>query len=100
VTSFPHRQYDRNSEDLDAADKTNILKTIVSYLHSSRRPEINNSHSLAELIINQCVGILHQADMIPDLDFLKKYSIQSNKWVRDSKIRVLKMLIQKYRQIK
>ncbi|KAH6667730.1 ankyrin repeat-containing domain protein [Halenospora varia] len=80
VTSFPHRLFDRNSEDLDATDKTDILKAIVSYLHNARRPEINSSHSLADLIISQCVGILHKAEMIPDLDFLKKYSVQSNKW--------------------
>jgi hypothetical protein len=81
VTSFPHRQYDRNAEDLDATDTTDILKTIVSYLHSSHRPEINTADALAELIISQCVGILHKADMNPKLDFLKKYSMQSSKWV-------------------
>ncbi|RDW56403.1 hypothetical protein BP6252_14169 [Coleophoma cylindrospora] len=80
VTSFPHRQNDRNTEDLDATDQTDVLKTIVSYLHTSRRPEINTSHALAELIISQCVGILHKADLDPDLDFLKNYSVQSNKW--------------------
>jgi hypothetical protein len=82
VTSFPHRQYDRDVEDLDAADTTDVLNTIVSYLHSVRRPEINTSQALAELIISQCVGVLHKSDMIPELDFLKKYSVQSNKWVR------------------
>lgn len=83
VTSFPHRQYDRNSKDLDAADKTDVLKTIVSYLHSSHRPVINTSNDLAQLIISQCVGVLHKADMVADLDFVKKYTVQSNKWVRD-----------------
>lgn len=82
VTSFPHRQYDRDVRDLDAADKTDILKTVVSYLHSVRRPEIDTSQALAELIISQSVSVLHKSDMIPDLDFLKKYSVQSNKWVK------------------
>ncbi|KAE9378683.1 hypothetical protein N431DRAFT_325760 [Stipitochalara longipes BDJ] len=95
VTCFPHRQYDRNSQDLDATDKTDVLKTIVSYLHSSRRPEINTSHALAELIISQCVGILHKADMIPDLDFLKKYSVQSNKWA-DQVMRMLSKFVAEF----
>jgi hypothetical protein len=82
VTCFPHRQYDRDNEDLDAADKTDVLKTLVTYLHSPRRPEIDTSHALAELIFCQCVGILHRADMIPEVDFLKNYSVQSNIWVR------------------
>ncbi|RDW58477.1 hypothetical protein BP5796_12407 [Coleophoma crateriformis] len=80
ITSFPRRQYDRNPQDLDPTDETDVLETIVAYLHTSRRPEINNSHTLAELIISQCVGILHKADLDPDLDFLKNYSVQSNKW--------------------
>lgn len=81
VTSFPHRQYDRDAEDLDAADTTDVLKTVISYIHSVRRPEINTSQDLAELIISQCVDVLHKSDMVKELDFLKKYSVQSNKWV-------------------
>jgi len=82
VTCFPHRlQYKRDNEDLDGEDKTDILKTIITYLHSPRRPEIENSNALAELIFCQCVSILHRADMIPEVDFLKNYSIRSNIWV-------------------
>ena len=77
VTSFPHRQYDRNPEDLDAADKTDILNNILSYLHSTQRPQINNADELAELIIDRCVGVLQKSDIMPDLDFLKKYVLSS-----------------------
>jgi len=38
-----------------------------------QRPQVNTAHELAELIIDQCVGVLQKPDMTPDLDFLKKY---------------------------
>lgn len=79
VACFPHRQPDRHKEDLDPMDKTDILKNIISYLHTPRRPEINTSYALAELIFGQCVEIVHRADTIPELDFLKSYSILSTK---------------------
>ncbi|KAE9382220.1 hypothetical protein N431DRAFT_394088 [Stipitochalara longipes BDJ] len=91
VTCFPRRlQSTRDNEDLDGEDETDVLKTIIAYLHSPRRPEIENSNDLAALIFCQCVSILHRADMISEIDFLKNYSIWSNIWADE----VMQMLIQ------
>jgi hypothetical protein len=51
---------------------------MLEYLRSGRRQPIQNSYDLLELIISQSVGILHRADVIPDLDFLKIFGSRAN----------------------
>jgi hypothetical protein len=81
VTAFPSRRAEKNDGDLDTEDKTDIMNTIRSFLHSTKRHPIQNSYDLAELITAQCVAILHRADVIPELDFLKIFSSRSNEVV-------------------
>ncbi len=64
--------------DLDPKDKTDVLKTLIDYLHSTKRAPITNACDLCELIVSQTVGILHRSDMIPELDFLKIFATQAD----------------------
>lgn len=82
VTSFPRRRSGKKDGDLDPDDKTDVLKTLLDYLHSTKRAPINNSYDLCELVVSQTVGILHRSDMIPELDFLKIFARQADWAVR------------------
>jgi hypothetical protein len=74
VTSFAQRRSDKAEGDLDPDDRTDILKTLLSYLHSAKRQPVQDAYDLVELITSQCVGMLHRSDMIPELDFLKIFA--------------------------
>jgi hypothetical protein len=76
ITSFPRRRSVKEDGDLDPEDKTDVLKTLLDYLHSTKRAPINNAYDLCELVVSQTVGILHRSDMIPELDFLKIFATQ------------------------
>ena len=78
MTSFPKRRSVKLNGDLDPDDKTDVLKTLLDYLHSTKRAPINNAYDLCELVVSQTVGILHRSDMIPELDFLKIFATQAD----------------------
>jgi hypothetical protein len=78
ISSFPRRRSVKEDGDLDPEDKTDVLKTLLGYLHSTKRTPINNAYDLCELVVSQTVGILHRSDMIPELDFLKIFATQAD----------------------
>jgi hypothetical protein len=81
VTSFPRRRLDKEDGDLDTENKTDVLETILRYLRSAKRHPIQDAYDLSELMISQCVGILHRSDVISDLDFLKIFGSQADRRV-------------------
>ena len=62
-----------------------MLETILRYLRSARRHPILDAYDLSELIISQCVGILHRADVISDVDVLEIFGKEA-----DSKVSILR----------
>lgn len=78
VTSFPKRRSIKLAGDLDPEDKTDVLKTLFDYLHSTKQAPINNAYDLCELVVSQTVGILHRSDIIPELEFLKIFATQAD----------------------
>jgi hypothetical protein len=63
---------------LDPENKTDVLETILRYLRSAKRHPIQDAYDLSELIISQCVGILHRADVISDLDILEIFGKEAD----------------------
>jgi hypothetical protein len=86
ITSFPRRRLDKEDGDLDIENKTDVLETMLRYLRSAKRHPIQDAYDLSELIISQCVGILHRSDVISDLDFLKIFGSQADRRVSLSKL--------------
>lgn len=86
VTSFPRRRLDKEDGDLDTENKTDVLETILRYLRSGKRHPIQDAYDLSELIISQCIGILHRADVIADLDFLKIFGTEADRRVSLSEL--------------
>ncbi len=78
ITSFPRRRSNKEDGDLDPEDKTDVLKTLLAYLHSTKRSPIQDAYDICELVVSQTVGILHRSDMIPELDFLKIFATQAD----------------------
>lgn len=81
VTCFPRRRMDKEDGDLDTEDKTDVLETMLRYLRSAKRHPVQDAYDLSEVIISQCVGILHRSDVIPDLDFLKIFGSEADRRV-------------------
>lgn len=81
ITNFPRRRLDKEDGDLDTENKTDVLDTILRYLRSAKRHPIQDAYDLSELIVSQCVGILHRADVISDLDFLKVFGSEADRRV-------------------
>lgn len=63
---------------MDPENKTDVLETILRYLRSAKRHPIRDAYDLSELIISQCVGILHRADVISDLDILEIFGKEAD----------------------
>ena len=78
ITSFPRRRSDKEDGDWDPEDKTDVLKTLLAYLHSARRSPINDAYGLCEVITSQTVEVLHRFGVIPELDLLKVYATQAD----------------------
>jgi hypothetical protein len=96
ITSFPRRRLDRAEGDLDPENKTDLLETILHYLRSAKRHPIQDAYDLSELIVSQSVGILHRADVISDLDFLKIFGSQADRRVSFSKLDMHTFPLQSY----
>ena len=78
ITSFPRRRSTEDASDLNPEDTTDVLKTLLDYLHSTKRARISDAYDLCELVVSQTVGILHRSDMLPELDFLKIFATQAD----------------------
>jgi hypothetical protein len=63
---------------LDPEDKTDVLKTLLASLHSTKRSPIQDAYDLCGLIVSQTVGILRRFDMNAELDFLKIFATQAD----------------------
>jgi hypothetical protein len=82
ITSFPRRRLEKEADDLDPEDKTDVLKTILARLYSTERSPIKDAYSLCEVIVSETVEILHRSGVIPELDLLKTFATEADSAVR------------------